>query len=80
MTGTALAFRTRVKGIYFVATAVAGSIVLRDGGAGGAVELELDTPAIAGTFYAELPEQGILFNTDVHITLTNVSSATLFYA
>lgn len=79
-TGTALAFRTRIKGVYLVPTGTAGSIILRDGGGSGPTELQLDTPASASfPYYVELPGEGILFGTDVHATLSNLTSATLFY-
>ena len=80
-TGIARPVRTRVKGVYITHGASAGSVTLRDGGAGGAVELQLDTVA-SNTYptYLRLPGDGILFDTDVHVTLgTGVTSVTLFY-
>lgn len=78
-TGTAYAAPTRARKIAWVNTATAGSIVLRDGGAGGTTELSLATPAAAGFHSLDLPENGIRFETDVHATLTNVTSFTLIY-
>ena len=86
-TGTALATqRQKVKGVYFVPT-VAGttpSVQLRDGGAGGTVLLDMAGSAcLAATdpipTQLNFPENGILFQTDVHATLTSVLSLTIFY-
>ena len=78
-TGTAVNHRTRVKGYSIAHTASAGSIVLRDGGGSGATLLNIDTPAVAGSMYLEIPGEGILFETDVHATLTNVTGLTVYY-
>lgn len=79
-TGSVLAASTRVRKIVFVSTATAGSVVLRDGGSGGSVEVDIDTPAAAGLHAVDFPANGTRFETDVHATLTNVSSMTVFYA
>lgn len=78
-TGTAYAAPTRVRKLAWVNTATAGSIVLRDGGAGGTTELSLATPAAAGFNSVDIPENGIRFEKDAHATLTNVTSLTVFY-
>ena len=75
-TGSVYGDRTRVKAISFIGTD-AGSIVLRDGGASGQVELNFATSTGQGLFY--FPGDGILFNKNVHATLTNVSSLTVIY-
>lgn len=67
-----------VLGIWLLPGALAGSIVLRDGGASGEVKLDIDTPASAGAAqYASL--SNIEFEKDVHATLTNVQSITIVY-
>lgn len=78
-TGSVVGSRTRIRGLHYVNTATAGSIVFRDGGAGGPILLQLDTPAAAGQMYMRLPEKGVLFGTNVHVTLTNVTSLTVFH-
>jgi len=66
-----------------VSSATAGSIILRDGGASGTIEFQMDVPASAAgtgavnTVY--IPDDGILFETDVHATLSNCT-VTAFYA
>ena len=80
-TGTVSPRRSRVKAVYCVATATAGTIELKDGGSGGTSKITLDTPG-AGSEHVEfnIPEEGILFKNDVHATLTNVASITVVYA
>ena len=78
-TGTAISGPARLKGVWYRGTAAAQSVVLRDGGAGGAILLTLDGLAVADVRYLELPEGGMVFATDVHATLTNVDSLTLIY-
>jgi hypothetical protein len=72
--------RCRVKSIYIVPTATAGSLVLRDGGSGGAVKATINTVASASQpTYMLFPGEGIVFQTSVHGTVTNLGSATIFY-
>ena len=78
-TPTALG-RTRIKAVYIVPTGTAGSVVFRDGGSGGTTVMTLNTVASATQpTYLLLPGEGVLFSTNVHGTVTNVTSATIFY-
>lgn len=61
------------------ATAVAGTMVLRDGGPGGSIKATLDTPAAVGPVTLPIPGGGIQFNTDIHVTLTNADGVTIIY-
>lgn len=77
-TGSVYGMRTRVKALSYVAGGTAGSIVLKDGGSSGQTELNLAVPANgAGLVY--IPGDGILFNSDVYATLSNITSLTVFY-
>ena len=81
-TGSVYAGRTRVKGFSICATAsIAGTLLLRDGGASGTVLIEIDIPSNSNpnSFYVAVPQEGVLFETDVYATLTNIASVTLFY-
>lgn len=79
-TGEVFGGPARVKGIYYVGAAVAGTIVIRDGGATGTVTSTIDTPASAtATDYIDIPSEGLRHETDVHVTLTNVGFVTVFY-
>lgn len=75
--GSIYASRARVKGIH-VTTTDAGSIVLKDGGSGGSALL---TVAIGASYSGNIiiPDDGILFETNVYLDLTNATSVTVFY-
>lgn len=77
--GTLVAFGTRVKGLVITTTGVAGSIVLKDGGASGTARLTIVTHAVADVVDVMLPGEGIRFGTDVYLDLTDVASVTVFY-
>lgn len=74
--------RARIKGVYFVPTATAGSVSFKDGGSGGTEKLKFDSPssnAGTGSLYIVCPADGVLFEADPYVTLTNVTSVTFFY-
>ena len=73
-------FRTRVKAIYAVCGASAGSVVIADGD-GGDTLLTVNTPAVAdaGSVYFLVPDQGILAENGLYGTVTNTASITIFY-
>ena len=80
--GSIYAARTRVKGFSICATAsVAGTLLLKDGGASGTTLIEIDIPANSNpnSFYVAIPQEGVLFETNVYATLTNIASVTIFY-
>tara|TARA_R110000868_G_scaffold147224_1_gene368503 strand:+ start:492 stop:773 length:282 start_codon:yes stop_codon:yes gene_type:complete len=79
-TGTMVTGRTRVKGYQCLSGGTAGDIVLRDGGSGGVIRLEFNVPANTNNPFANLiPGEGILFTTDVHVTLPTGAKITVFY-
>ena len=55
------------------------TVVIRDGGAGGVTRCSLDSTSATAPYYLELPAAGILFTTDIHATITNVTAITVFY-
>jgi hypothetical protein len=74
--------RTRIKTVYAVNGASAGSVVIREGGSGGNVVLTVNTASsgTAGYTIIPLPGEGILVKTGtMHGTVTNTTSITLFY-
>lgn len=78
--GLAVTARTRVKAIYYVAGAVAGSILVKNNGSGGVTQIDIATPAAAtATGYMLLPGEGVLFATNVYLTITNATSVIIFY-
>jgi hypothetical protein len=72
--------RCRIKAIYIVPGASAGSLVLRDGGASSSIKLTVNTVASATQpTYMLMPGQGLLFQTAVYGTVSNLGSATIIY-
>jgi hypothetical protein len=72
-TGTAVASRTRVRAVFLTGT---GTVVFRDGGASGTTRMTLNSTGTASVY---IPDNGILFNTDVHATISGVTAMTTFY-
>ena len=77
--GVAVNKRARVKGVSYVTGGTAGSVVLKDGGSGGTTVLTLNTPATTDVYDLMIPDNGILCATNVHVTVTNVTSVTVLY-
>ena len=78
--GTMVTGRVRVKGYQFLGAGTAGDIILRDGGSGGTIRLQFNisaTPLNPLSFL--IPGEGILFYTDVHVTLPTGAKITVFY-
>lgn len=72
--------RCRVKGVYIVPAAGAGSVVLKDGSSGGSTKVTINTIASAtSTNYVLLPGEGLLFQTGVYADITDVASVMVFY-
>jgi hypothetical protein len=73
--------RNRVKAIYIIPDTGAGSVVFRDGGASGSVKLTVNTLAASSNpDYILIPDQGLLFQTNIYVDLTDVVSVMVFYA
>jgi len=78
-TGELFGGRARVRALHYRSTATAGTVVLKDGGASGTTLLTVNSPAGVGSNDLVIPDQGILFKEDVHVTLTNVDAVTIIY-
>lgn len=79
-TGTLVGQGCRILGIHLADTATAGTIVFRDGGAGGTTVCTLDTSASAANVeHIDVPGRGLRFKTDCHVTLSNVAAVSVFY-
>ena len=77
-TGTVASGRRRLIAIHYHSAGATGKIVLRDGGASGTSKVTLDFHATS-TGDLHIPDEGVLFETDIHATYTNITSATFFY-
>lgn len=70
--GSLVGYRTRVKGMVITSTGGgAGSVLLKDGGASGTTQIEIDVPATAAFHTVYIPGEGVLFETSVYAALTN---------
>ena len=79
-TGTAVAYRTRIRGYQFITGGTAGDITFRDGGSGGPILIEFNiATAPTNPMSFTIPGEGVLFSTDVHITLPTDAKITVFY-
>lgn len=78
VSGTASAARTRVRGLLVSPGASAGSVVLKDGGASGTTKMTIPTVANGEPFSVVIPADGVLFQTDVYVAVSN-STALVFY-
>jgi len=72
--------RARVKAVYMIPSATAGSVVFKNGGASGTTVMTLNTVASATEpTYLLLPGEGVLFSTNVYGDVTSIGSVTIFY-
>jgi hypothetical protein len=76
-TGTVASGRKRLCAVHYHSGGSTGSIVLKDGGASGTTIMTLDFHANS-TGDLMIPDEGVLFDTDIHATFTNITSATFF--
>lgn len=79
-TGTLVDYRTRVKGFICLSGGTAGDIILRDGGASGTTKIQFNVPNNTNNpFNIVVPGEGVLFDTNVHVTLPTGAKLTVFY-
>ena len=78
-TGTLVSGRTRIKGYQCISGGTAGEIVYRDGGATGIERLKFNIGTGTQPIGLAIPGEGILFQTDVHVTLPTSAKVTVFY-
>jgi hypothetical protein len=78
-TGTVVAYRTRVRAYHCISGGTAGEVIFRDGGSGGAILLQFNIGTGTQPINMLIPGQGILFETNVHVTLPATAKITVFY-
>jgi len=72
--------RARIRAVYWVSGAAAGSVSFKNGGSGATELIKIDTPALAThTGYLIFPGEGVLFSADPYVTITNATSVTFFF-
>ena len=78
--GTISGGPARLKALSYRGSGTAGSITFKNGGSGGTTLVELDVgTSDTFTIYIIIPGEGVLFNSSIYATLTNVSAVTAFY-
>jgi hypothetical protein len=78
-TATIVSGRTRVKGYQVLSGGTAGDVIFRDGGATGTIRLQFNIGTGIQPIALHIPGDGILFNTDVHVTIPATAKITTFY-
>ena len=78
-TGTLVAGPGRLLHVHIVAAASAGTAEFKDDGGIGTSRLLIDTPAAIGPVEVPVPGGGILFTTDIHLTLATATFVTIIY-
>jgi len=75
---TVYAGRARVRQVQVLASASGSpAIILKDGGSGGTARLTLAF-STSSVHSVNIPDNGILFDTDVYLDLTDCDSVTVF--
>ena len=78
-TGTIVSQRTRLRGYQCISGGTAGDIIFRDGGASGTIRLRFNIGTGTQPIGLPIPGQGILFTTDIHVTIPAAAKVTVFY-
>ena len=78
-TGTLVSGRVRVKAYHCISGGTAGDVIYRDGGSGGIIRLQFNIGTGTQPVSLLIPGEGIVFNTDVHVTLPATAKITTFY-
>jgi len=78
-TGTVVNQRTRLKAYHCISGGTAGDVIFRDGGSGGTLLLQFNIGTGTQPITMSIPGEGILFNTNIHVTLPATAKVTVFY-
>lgn len=76
---TVVTGRVRVKGYQLISGGTAGDIIFTDGGAGGTERLRVNISSNLVPISTIVPGEGILFDTNVYVTLPASAKITVFY-
>ncbi len=77
-TGTLATGRRQLRGHHTISGGTAGDVIFRDGGASGTVRLQFNIGTGTQPIVMNIPDDGILFTTDVHVTLPTSAKITIF--
>lgn len=77
-TGTLVSGRHNLRGYQVVGGGTAGDVIFRDGGASGTIRLQFNIGGGTQPIGLSIPADGVLFITDIHVTLPTSAKATVF--
>jgi len=77
-TGTVATGRRQLRGYHTISGGTAGDVIFRDGGASGTVRLQFNIGTGTQPIVMPIPDDGILFTTDIHVTLPTSAKTTVF--
>ena len=77
-TGTLATGRRQLRGYHTISGGTAGDVIFRDGGASGTVRLQFTIGTGTQPTVMNIPDDGILFTTDIHVTLPTSAKTTTF--
>jgi len=77
-TGTMLTRRYNLRGYHTISGGTAGDVIFRDGGSGGTIKLQFNIGTGTQPIVMPIPADGILFATDIHVTLPATAKTTVF--
>lgn len=82
VSGAILATPGRVKAVIAVPGALAGTVIIKDGGSSGTTVLTIDTIASAtgNPVVVPIPAAGIPCGTSIYCAISNAVAATVIYA
>jgi hypothetical protein len=78
-TGTLATGRRQLRGYHTISGGTAGDVIFRDGGASGAIVIQFNIGTGTQPVTLLIPGAGILFETDLHVTLPATAKITSFY-
>jgi hypothetical protein len=68
-----------VKAYHCISGGTAGDVIFRDGGASGTIIFQFNIGTGTQPIVLTLPGAGLLFETNVHVTLPATAKVTVFY-
>jgi hypothetical protein len=77
-TGTVATGRRQLRGYHTISGGTAGDVIFRDGGSSGTVRLQFNIGTGTQPIVMPIPDDGILFTTDIHVTLPTSAKTTVF--
>lgn len=78
-TGTIVTGSFYLKGYQCISGGTAGDIIFRDGGASGTIFMRFNIGTGTQPIGLTLPDAGLLFEKDLHVTLPTSAKVTTFY-